>query len=81
MKKKPYGKVKVSGGANMIGWECGKCGSVYSPFVTECPTCKNSNIKITYSPYSTPSIGDKIPPDWTVNNMSNLNKGNDYDNK
>jgi len=27
-------------------WECFKCGSVYAIWVSECPTCKNSNIKI-----------------------------------
>ena len=32
---------------------CPKCGSVYSSYVSECPTCKNSNINITvkHSPY------------------------------
>lgn len=29
------------------GWECPKCGSVYAIWVSECGTCKNSNIRIT----------------------------------
>ena len=34
------------------GWECPKCGSVYAIWVSECPTCKNSNIKITTRGYT-----------------------------
>jgi uncharacterized OB-fold protein len=32
--------------APMQGWECPKCGSVYSPWVYECATCKNSNVRV-----------------------------------
>jgi len=28
------------------GWECVKCGSVYAPWVSECPKCRNSEITL-----------------------------------
>lgn len=31
------------------GWECPKCGSVYAIWVSECGTCKNSNIRLVTS--------------------------------
>ena len=36
-------------GRKLQGWECPKCGSVYSPLTFECPTCKNSGIKVRTS--------------------------------
>lgn len=33
----------------MQGWECPKCGSVYSPLTFECSSCKNSGIKVRTS--------------------------------
>ena len=31
---------------NVKGWECPKCGKIYSPFMSECISC---NVKKTYS--------------------------------
>ena len=47
-------KVAIKGGEEMKekkakivqGWECPKCGSVYAIWVSSCPICQNSNIKI-----------------------------------
>ncbi len=66
--KKKQNSNKHSNKSNMVGWECGKCGSVYSPFVTECPTCKNSNIRVVTSPSTIPSVyfGDPIPGSCTT---------------
>ena len=27
------------------GWECPKCGSIYSPFIPECGICRMSKVK------------------------------------
>lgn len=35
--------------AHLQGWQCPICGSVYSPFISECPKCVNSLIKVTVS--------------------------------
>lgn len=37
---------KIETKPHLEGWECPKCGSVYSPFITSCERCANSNIKI-----------------------------------
>src|SRR5512147_1707304 len=42
-------RVKIPKKSPAQGWECPKCGSVYAIWVSECKTCKNSNIKIVSS--------------------------------
>jgi len=48
--KQELDKAREEGkGRKLQGWECPKCGSVYSPLTFECPTCKNSGIKVRTS--------------------------------
>jgi len=43
----------------MQGWECPKCGSIYSLFVTECRLCRGSNIKTVTSGWTTSPVVEK----------------------
>ena len=36
---------------SMKGWECPKCGRVYSPYTSMCPYCKNNEYKTYTSIY------------------------------
>lgn len=42
----------------MLGWECPKCGSCYSPSVQKCSYCPASNLP--YVPYD-PNTGAPVP--------------------
>lgn len=56
------------------GWECPKCGKVYSPTVQLCFSCGNDNVKTVISPFehventkestSIPSHPESFPPDF-----------------
>ena len=47
----PYEPKPNYHGALNYGWICPKCGSVFSPSVTECPYCRThqGNIEITFT--------------------------------
>lgn len=42
-------RAREGGRKHMQGWECPKCGSVYSPLTFECTSCKNSGVKVRTS--------------------------------
>lgn len=47
--KQELDRAREEGGKHMQGWECPKCGSVYSPLTFECSSCKNSGIRVKTS--------------------------------
>lgn len=61
-------------------WECCKCGSVYAIWVSECSTCKNSNIR-TVTPdgtYISPEIGYRQPSAVYITPQTKCNTCGNY---
>ena len=67
----------------MTGWECPKCGRVYSPFVVQCNFCcgftlTQSRLPVSVTPICTcgqtvPCLLHPLAPWWAFSSLADYN--------